>query len=411
MAASVAFHPKAQGSVAVDALADDRFIAIQPDYKLRWLKLRHFRNYDALSMDILADQMVLIGPNGAGKTNILEAISLLAPGRGLRRAARADLVRTPKGMPASASGHPRVSSTPQPPYQWAVAAEIETPDGPVQVGTGSVEGDMRRAVRVNGAPAAQSDLGQLCAISWLTPQMDGLFLDGPSSRRRFLDRLAIAFDPAHSGRLTRYEKAFRERSKLLQERPHEDSWLASLEAGLAETGVAIMATRAALIEDMNEVLKTEETGFPRAYIELKGGGCEALDSQPALEVEDRLKLAAKANRQQGDFSMPGPHASDMQVWHAENEQPAHLCSTGEQKALLIALILAHASLQGQRLGRPPILLLDDVAAHLDARRRELLFIRCSQLKGQVWYSGTDHNMFTKTAQETQFIDLQDGQIC
>ena len=406
MAASVAFHPKAHSSASAERVDDACLKPAIPDFQLNWLKLRDFRNYDTLSIDEMAGQMVLIGPNGAGKTNILEAISLLAPGRGLRRAARADLVRAEKENASSAHSPGHSAGR-----QWAVAAEIVTPDGPVQMGTGSVEDDMRRAVRVNGAPAAQSDLGQICAISWLTPQMDGLFLDGPSSRRRFLDRLAISFDPAHAGRLTRYDKAFRERSKLLQERPGEESWLASLEAGLAETGVAIMATRAALIADMNHVLKTEETGFPRAHIELKGGGCEALEARPALEVEDSLRLAAKENRQQGQTSMPGPHASDMLVWHADNQQQAHLCSTGEQKALLIALILVHASLQGHRLGRPPILLLDDVAAHLDATRRQLLFARCSQLKGQVWYSGTDHNMFTKTAQETQFIDLQQGQIC
>ena len=365
---------------------------------IRHLRLTNFRNYAQMEVSTEAKAVVLTGVNGAGKTNLLEAVSMLAPGRGLRRAAREEV-----GYRGALS---------QTPAKWSVFAELIGHDGPCQIGTGISEmTEKGRAIRINHAPATQGDLLGMLSLSWLTPQMDGLFLAGPSQRRRFLDRLAISFDPAHAGRLTRYDKAFRERSKLLQERPGEESWLASLEAGLAETGVAIMATRAALIADMNHVLKTEETGFPRAHIELKGGGCEALEVRPALEVEDSLRLAAKENRQQGQTSMPGPHASDMLVWHADNHQQAHLCSTGEQKALLIALILAHASLQGHRLGRPPILLLDDVAAHLDATRRQLLFARCSQLKGQVWYSGTDHNMFTKTAQETQFIDLQQGQIC
>lgn len=398
MAAPVALHPVPKGNS----------LKSTADFALAWMKLTNFRNYPALSLPHLAGQIVLCGPNGAGKTNILEAISLLAPGRGLRRAARGDLACTQPASYGDAQGRPAV---PLPDVQWGIAAEIHTPDGPVQLGTGSLPEETRRAVRINGAPAPQTHLSSLCAISWLTPQMDGLFLDSPSARRRFLDRLAISFDPAHAGRLTRYDKAFRERGKLLNERPDEQSWLASLEASLAETGVAIMATRAALVADLNSQLETEQTGFPRAHIKLQGGSCEGLNDRPALAIEDEIKATAAANRAAGESAMPGPHASDMLVWHQEEGQLAHLCSTGQQKALLIALVLAHADLQGQRLHRPPILLLDDVAAHLDAKRRALLFERCRQSKGQVWYSGTDRDLFAEIAANMQFIELQDGQIC
>ena len=350
--------------------------------------------------------VVLTGPNGAGKTNILEALSLLSPGRGLRRAARRDFPR--QGM-VSPLGQEASVTTP-----WSIYAKLETDAGPLEVGTGiqpdKLEG--ARAVRLNGV---KSNLGQLAsyfAVSWLTPQMDGLFIGSPSSRRRFVDRLAIAFDPAHSGRLSRYEKLYRERQRLIQEGGNDDSWLLALETQLAETGMAIMAARAALTRAVSEAAYQSDAhlGFPRLHMAMTGGGCAWLDEMPALAAEDKMKETARARRQAGDLSMPGPQAQDLTTIHLDKGQQAQLASTGEQKALMIAAILAHARLQAGRLDRPPLLLLDDVAAHLDEEKRHCLFAATSELKGQVWYSGTDRVAFSAMNQFAQFFNVSQGQI-
>ena len=385
---------------------------------MRRLMVSQFRNYSSLNLEFGHDPIILTGPNGAGKTNLMEAVSLLAPGRGLRRASRDDFQSfapdsssdsSPASLQGSSAGMPAMAGH----ALWAVSASIDTPIGPVDVGTGrnAEKPDGARIMMVNGAKSTAASVAELFAVSWLTPQMDGLFIGSPSARRRFIDRLVIAFDPAHSGRLSRYEKLYRERQKLVQEQG-APSWLSVLETQLAETGTAIMAARAALCRAISETAYQGDKafGFPRLHMAMSGGGCSWLDEMPALAVEEKIAALAADNRRQGDLSMPGPQAQDLNALYLDKNQPAHLGSTGEQKALMIAAILAHARLQASRLDRPPLLLLDDVAAHLDEDRRYCLFAATSELKGQVWYSGTDRDAFRGLAQIGQFFAIEDGMI-
>ena len=366
------------------------------------LTLTSFRNYAFLKLDLtaqMAKPVVLIGPNGAGKTNLLEALSLFSPGRGLRRAARADFLYHNRDEGAAPV--------------WGVSAHIETDMGPLQASTGlsADKPDGARLFRLNGAKSSASHIATQVALSWLTPQMDGLFIGSPSARRRFIDRLVIAFDPAHSARLSRYEKWYRERLKLIQEQADE-TWLDALETQLGEMGVAIMAARSALVRSLSESAYQgdEAYGFPRLHMSMTGGGCAWLDHEPAAVVEDKIKQDARHRRKAGELTMLGPQAQDLDTIHLAKNQPASLASTGEQKALMISAILAHARLQEQRLSRPPLLLLDDVAAHLDETRRACLFAATSELQGQVWYSGTDRQAFEKLEPFAQILHVEDGKI-
>ena len=377
---------------------------------LHTLHIRGFRNYLSAELGVQAKAIVLTGPNGAGKTNLLEAVSMLAPGRGLRRAQRGEIgYLDPAHASATTDAHPSADLQSS---NWSVFAEVTGPEGFAAVGTGQAPDQPdapRRVVKVNGVASAQTDLARLVTLSWLTPQMDGLFIGAPSARRRFIDRLAISFDPAHSGRLSRYEKAWRERARLLNDGQADENWCASLEKILAETGIAISATRSALIEDINRESGLLASSFPVVKAHLTGQAADWLDAGlPAIDIEDRILLAARQNRQAGLSHMPGPHETDLSLIY--KGQSAHLASTGEQKALMIAMILAHAVLQDKRLGRPPILLLDDVAAHLDPARRAELFSLCSELSGQVWYSGVDAQAFSALHDQAQFIAVADGQL-
>ena len=371
--------------------------------KLNKLHLQTFRNYEIAELDLESDAVVLTGPNGAGKTNLLEAVSMLAPGRGLRRARREEL---------GYLGDQQQTETDCQIPAWSVFADLNGPQGAASVGTGCLVGQperSRRAVKINGVNASQADLAQAVTLSWLTPQMDGLFIGSPSARRRFIDRLAIAFDPAHSGRLIRYEKVWRERARLLADGVADDKWYISLEKTLAETGIAISATRSVLIEDINRESEHIISSFPRVRASLIGQAADWLaEGHPAIEIEDRILYAARQNRLAKASHMPGPHETDFVMTY--KGQSAHLASTGEQKALMIAMVLAHAILQDKRLGRPPILLLDDVAAHLDPARRAELFSLCSDLSGQIWYSGVDTHAFSALCQTAQFINVSHGQL-
>ena len=328
---------------------------------------------------------------------------MLAPGRGLRRAHREEMGYLGDRQRTNAS--PQTST-------WSVFAELRGPQGAASVGTGYLadqpEG-ARRTVKINGENATQADLAQVVTLSWLTPQMDGLFIGPPSARRRFIDRLAIAFDPAHSGRLTRYEKVWRERTRLFVDGQADDKWYLSLEKILAETGMAISATRFALIEDMNRESQYLNSSFPLVRASLTGCAADWLAAgHPAIEIEDRILRAARQNRLLGASHMPGPHETDLILMY--KGQSAHLASTGEQKALLIAMVLTHAILQDRRLARPPLLLLDDVAAHLDPARQIELFSLCSDLSGQIWYSGMNPHAFAALRQTAQFISVSNDQL-
>lgn len=329
---------------------------------------------------------MLTGPNGAGKTNVLEAVSLLAPGRGLRNAKMGDLRN--RGM--------------DPHVQWSIASVVDTPVGEVKIGTGCRE--ERRVCRVNGVDLkAQADLSEYLSCVWLTPQMDGLFLDAAGERRRFFDRLVYAFDPAHAGRVTRYESVMSQRSKLLKGQRDEGvsadpQWLSSLEATMAETGVAIAAARLQALQSLTAHLAIilKNTGFPASNLHLSGGIEEALHNAPALQVEDAMRAKLEQTRRydadNGGASV-GPHRTDLQVFYADRTMPAAQCSTGEQKALLTGIILAHAVRTHELRDAAPILLLDEIAAHLDEMRRSSLFELLRSLKAQVFITGTDAQIF------------------
>ena len=400
----VASKFKDQQDISQPASFDEKNrLSTDIDAKLNKLHLQTFRNYKIAHLDLESDAVVLIGPNGAGKTNVLEAVSMLAPGRGLRRARLEEIGYLDDQQQ-------REACCPAP--AWSVFANLNGPKGAASVGTGCFAGQpegARRAVKINGLNAAQADLAQVVTLSWLTPQMDGLFIGSPSARRRFIDRLAIAFDPAHSGRIARYEKVWRERARLLADGQADDKWCISLEKTLSETGIAISATRSALIEDINRESRHLTSSFPLVRAKLTGQVTDWLaDGHPAIEIEDRILYAARQNRLAKTSQMPGPHETDLVMTF--KGQSAHLASTGEQKALMISMVLAHAVLQDKRLGRPPILLLDDVAAHLDSVRRAELFSLCSDISGQIWYSGVDTHAFSALRQTAQFISVSHGQL-
>lgn len=345
------------------------------------LTLTDFRSHAHATITAGAGLVVITGDNGAGKTNILDAISLLAPGRGLRGAALSDAART--GGPGG----------------WSVAATLVSPQGEVQLGTGTAAAaPERRLVRVNGAAATAAALSEWLALVWLTPAMDRLFSEPASSRRRFLDRLVLALHLGHGQRVTRYEAAMRERTRLLTAEAAADPvWLAGLEADMAEHGAAISAARADVVAALAVELAGEQASEP-------AGAAGGIFARPLLELagNDAADLAARlaqgrARDAAAARAIDGPHRADLVVTHAAKAMPAAACSTGEQKALLIAIVLAHAGLVARRSGRPPVLLLDEIAAHLDGRRRAALFERLTAMGVQAWMTGTDAALFADLA--------------
>jgi DNA replication and repair protein RecF len=363
------------------------------------LALTDFRNYHEAKLTLGTESVVLTGPNGAGKTNLLEALSFLAPGRGLRGAKSTEIDRRPD---LGDSG-------------WAVAAVVATRNGAVRVGTGrDPTASERRVVRIDGEPVrGQAALGERLGVVWLTPSMDRLFLDGPSGRRRFLDRLVLGLDPAHASRVSAYEQALRERSHLLRDGPADPAWLAALEEVMAEQGVAVAAGRRDIVQRLDRVCAEARGPFPRARLTLVGGVESWLEDVPALAAEARFAAALAANRQsdgQAGGAAIGPHRSDLAVSFAEKGIAAEFASTGEQKALLIAILLAHAALQQATRGEPPLLLLDEIAAHLDASRRAALFEALVRLDSQAWLTGTDAALFAPLRCAAQFLSVHDGTL-
>jgi DNA replication and repair protein RecF len=366
------------------------------------LVLTNFRNYREARLSLETAPVVLSGPNGAGKTNLIEALSLFAPGRGLRAARLSDLdCRGVDGAPAGRG--------------WAVAATLETRRGQLRIGTGR-DGSLseRRQVRIDGEPAkSQSALGARLGIVWLTPAMDRLFIEGPSARRRFLDRLALGLDPAHAARVAAYEEALRERSRLLREGPADAAWLSAVEEVMAREGVAVAAGRRETVERLDRACAAAEGPFPRAGLALEGEIEDALARRPALAVEEEfvesLRKSRAADAVSGGAAL-GPHRADLAVVCAEKGIAAEFASTGEQKALLVAILLAHARLQREIRGEPPLLLFDEVAAHLDEQRRRALFAALLGLEAQVWLSGTDAALFAPLRSAAQFIAVRDGKL-
>ena len=368
------------------------------------LVLTDFRNYREGRLTLGTEPVVLTGPNGAGKTNLLEAVSFLAPGRGLRRARLAEVDRRP-------DGEQRVDST----TGWAVAAIVATRRGTMRIGTGrdGTTGE-RRLVRIDGEPVrSQVALAERLGLVWLTPSMDRLFLEGPGGRRRFLDRLVLGLDPAHASRVAAYEQAMRERARLLRDGPADAAWVAALEDVMAEQGTAVAAARREAVQRLDRVCAEAEGPFPRARLKIVGAVEEWLEAMPALAAEAQLVSALAAARQidaQIGSASVGPHRSDLVVSLAEKGTAAELSSTGEQKALLISILLAHARLQREVRGEPPLLLLDEIAAHLDATRRAALFDALLRLDGQAWLTGTDEALFAPLRRDAQFLSVNDGRL-
>ena len=364
--------------------------------------LTRFRNYSNFRLHLDARPVVLVGENGAGKTNLMEAVSLLSPGRGLRRARQDCLLYQP-------DVHAETDSQQG---GWGVAANVITPEGVYRAGTasGNDAHDTRRTVKIDGEIVAQSALAEKLSVSWLTPDMNGVLAASPTVRRRFFDRLALSFDPAHMGRLARFERTMRQRNLLLEDRNCDQSWLEAIEHQLASTGVAIIAARRALVDALAiEALKPQPE-FPAVKLTLSGEVETWLDTMPAIDVEDRIRHNASEKRREGRFDMPGPHQSLFTAIHSVTGKTAEASSTGETKALLISAMLAHARLQKQRLGRPPILLLDDIVAHLDYKRREALFDLTADMRGQVWFSTTDKAMFATIADTATILSISAGAV-
>ena len=343
------------------------------------LALTDFRNYADAMLEPGEGFVLLSGDNGAGKTNILEAVSLLAPGRGLRGAALSEMARQ------DGSGG------------FAVAARL----GEADIGTGTISATPeRRQVRINGATAAVTSLSEWLAALWLTPAMDRLFSGSAGDRRRFLDRLVLALEPGHAHHSARFEAAMRARNKLLAEEPWDEDWLAALEAQMAEHGSEVAAARARTVADLIDCIDSgPESDFPRAGL--------ALDGRKNAHFAEALRANRNRDAAAGRAT-EGPHRQDLEVSFLAKRQPAARSSTGEQKALLLGLVLAHADLVADRRGQPPILLLDEVAAHLDPGRRESLFGRLHG-RGQVWMTATEGALFDGIATASRF-HVEGGQV-
>jgi DNA replication and repair protein RecF len=373
------------------------------------LDLSNFRCHRDARIEADGRPVVLTGANGAGKTNVLEAVSFLAPGRGLRRARLVEVDYDAALCGGSAAGGTETA--------WAVSARVETAGGVVAIGTGrdpAGESGDRRIVRIDGQTVkGQAALGRFLHLVWLTPQMDRLFQEGAAPRRRFLDRLVFAFDPDHATRLTAYEQTLRERVRLLRQ-GGDAAWIGQLEQSMAETGVAIAAARRDVTARLDAIAGERPTGrFPVPRLAVAGTPELWLDTLPSLGAEERLRAELAANRRldaEAGGAITGPHRSDLIVRDAGRDIAAARCSTGEQKALLVALVLAHARLQVDLRGTLPVVLLDEVIAHLDAGRRAALFETILGLGAQAWMTGTDAPLFAELAGAAQFFTVAGGAI-
>ena len=374
-----------------------------PISRIRRLALTQFRNYRAAVLETRGEVVVLVGPNGAGKTNAIEAISFLSPGRGLRRATLDDV--------ADIQGY----------GSWAVSAEVEGALGLATLGTGidapGTEGAAAtRRCRIDREPVGSATaFGDHLRMVWLTPAMDGLFMGAASERRRFFDRLVLAIDSEHSSRVSALDRSLRSRNRLLEVRNYDDHWCDAIERETAELAVAVAATRGQTATKLAAMLSArgEASAFPSAQIMLDGWMENALLSEPATSVEDRYREILRDSRARdaaAGRTLDGPHLTDLQVIFTPKNMPARDASTGEQKALLIGLVLAHASLVAEMTGITPLLLLDEVVAHLDPERRRALFDELARLGAQVWMTGADPAAFTDIVGSGEIFNVDAGKI-
>ena len=362
---------------------------------VRRLTLTDFRCYRQVRIETDQRPVVLTGANGAGKTNLLEALSFLAPGRGLRRATLAQIARH------------------QSDGTWGVAAVLDGPSGRVEIGTGRESGSERRALKLDGEPAKAGDLTGLVAALWLTPAMDRLFIEGASGRRRFMDRLILGIEHGHSAHAGAYEHAMRERTRVLKEQGADPSWLTALEGTMARHGVAMAAARRRGIALLDDMCAGRQGAFPAARLSLVGEVESWLDRMDEAEAERRLAKTlndARPRDTQAGAATIGPHRTDMIVRHSAKNLNAGECSTGEQKAVLISMVLSQARVQLAQRGLAPLLLLDEVVAHLDQTRRLALFNELSELDAQSWLTGTDQSLFDGFDARAQFFQVADAAI-
>lgn len=350
---------------------------------VRHLDLSHFRSHRRLRLDVDGRPVAIHGANGAGKTNLVEAVSLLSPGRGLRRAAAADMARMPERI------------------GWKISAGIDAPDGVHEVVTRAEAAG--RVVEIDGKPAPQTALGRIARILWLTPAMDRLWTEAASERRRFLDRVTLSLLPDHGDVALGYEKAHRERSRLLRDGVRDRAWYEALEAQMARFGSRLTANRRRALDRLGAAPASD--AFPAATLSLES---EAPDGEADLAAAFR---ESRTRDMAAGRSLVGPHRDDLGALYAEKNTPARLCSTGEQKALLISLVLANAHAVASEFGAPPLLILDEVAAHLDAGRRAALYRALLALGAQAWLTGTGDDLFTELRGHATFLKVSEQDDC
>ncbi|MDX2072958.1 MAG: DNA replication/repair protein RecF [Alphaproteobacteria bacterium] len=365
------------------------------------LSLHHFRNYEAARLSVTPAPVVLFGHNGAGKTNLLEALSLLVPGRGLRRAKLGDLKQASCADP------------------WAVVAYANGLQGEVMIATGrdmeNTSDIEKRALKIDGKPAkSQADLTRHMSMLWLTPQMEQIFLESTSEARKFLDRLVYSFAAEHATHVNAYEQAMRERNRLLALGNADSSWLSALENTMAEKAAAIAAARLSTVQHINHAVQGSTLSFPKPQLAVRGLVEDALaEGKSALEAENHFRDALCGGRNRdaaAGRTLAGPHRSELLVTHRERGVLAHLCSTGEQKALILSIILAQSRAGSMWNGVVPVILLDEVVAHLDPARRLELFAEICDSKAQVWMTGTDRSLFSGIESAAQFFEVRNGTI-
>lgn len=347
------------------------------------LTLSHFRSHKLARLAVDARPVAIYGPNGAGKTNILEAVSLCSPGRGLRRASAEDMTRRPEAL------------------GWKLSAVLQAGAQVHELETWSENG-AARLVRIDGKATSQTALGRVARVLWLIPSMDRLWIEGAEGRRRFLDRMTLSFLPDHAQVSLDYDKAMRERNRLLKDMVRDPHWYAALEQRMAETGAAIHANRLHALEELAEAQRDARTAFPAATLTLEPGELGMPDTSGALRaaLADGRKRDLAAGR-----TLIGPHRGDLFGVYTTKGVPAKECSTGEQKALLVSLILANARALAKGFGSPPLLLLDEVAAHLDADRRAALYDEICALGAQAWMTGTEMQLFDSLGARAQYVEV------
>jgi DNA replication and repair protein RecF len=348
------------------------------------LKLSHFRSHKQARVETDGRPITLFGANGAGKTNILEALSLLSPGRGLRRARVDEMARSPENL------------------GWKISATLHSLGQVHEVET-TFSGEGSRVVRIDGKAATQTALGRIARVVWLVPVMDRLWVEGAEGRRRFLDRLAMSFEPTHADSTLAYERAMRERNRMLKDGITDPSWYSAVERQMADAGAKIEQNRLLCIERITVAQADAETSFPSANLSLVGAnGGDVVISELSDAFADNRRADMAAGR-----TLVGPHRDDLQAVYAAKETPAKLCSTGEQKALLVSLILANGRALSQDFGAAPILLLDEVSAHLDADRRDALYDEIVALGAQAWMTGTESELFDTLGNRAQHLEVRE----